>query len=171
MLGYDDPIWKELKGGYKVLYNPTVALQKLENGTSMSEAWDELWQELYHQGDVGEASYASVPQLVRIHREKQNLGWNIYSLVSEIEIERHRKTNPNIPIWLELSYRKAWTEILDLGLSDLREANDEITTRAILGALALSKGLIKFGALISTFDESEIDEFLNESMAWSDLYR
>ena len=73
MLGYDDPIWKELKGGYKVLYNPTVALQKLENGISMSEAWDELWQELYHQGDVGVASYASVPQLVRIHREKQNL--------------------------------------------------------------------------------------------------
>jgi len=91
--------------------------------------------------------------------------------VSAIEIERHRKTNPNIPIWLELSYRKAWTEILDLGLSDLREANDEITTRAILGALALSKGLIKFGALISTFEESEIDKFLNESMAWSDLYR
>jgi hypothetical protein len=35
MLGYDDPKWKELKGGYKVPYNPTVALQKLENGKTL----------------------------------------------------------------------------------------------------------------------------------------
>lgn len=111
-----------------------------------------------------------MPHLVRIHRDKQNLDWNLYALVSIIEIERHRNTNPNLPNWLELSYRRALAEILDLGLHDLRKANDEITTRAILGALALSKGLVKFGTIISTFEESEISEYLDEHMAWSELY-
>jgi hypothetical protein len=61
MLSYDDPQWKELKGGYKTLYNPTVALQKLERAEKIEDAWEELSNKLHHQGDVGEASYAAVP--------------------------------------------------------------------------------------------------------------
>jgi hypothetical protein len=35
------------------------------------------------------------------------LDWNLYALVSTIEIERHRKTNPPIHDWLESSYKRA----------------------------------------------------------------
>jgi hypothetical protein len=171
MMDYSDPKWKELKGGYKVPYDPTAALRNLESGKKIEAAWKELWNELHHQGDVGEASYAAVPHLVRIHKETGSLDWNLYALVSVIETERHRKSNPNLPKWLEASYREALNELLELGLADLRKATDETTVRAILGALALSKGLTKFGTLISTLDESEIAEYLDEHLGWSELYR
>ena len=171
MLSYDDPKWRELKGGYKVPYDPTGALRKLEAGHGVQEAWDELWQELHHQGDIGEASYAAVPHLVRIHKKNRNLGWNLYALVSTIEIERHRKTNPPIPDWLEPSYRKAWSTLADLALQDLPEANDGTFLRSILGAIALAKGRLELGAVISNFEGSELVDLLDEYMGWSDLYR
>jgi hypothetical protein len=143
----------------------------LEAGKNIKEAWEELWNELHHQGDVGEASYAAVPHLVRIQMERGALDWNLYALISTIEVERHRKTNPDIPKWLESSYMGSWKIALELGLEDLRKAKDEITIQSILGAIALSKGLLKFGALISHFDESEITEYLDEYLAWSELYR
>jgi hypothetical protein len=61
---YDDPRWRALKGGYREIYDPTPALARLESGVALGEAWEELWNELHHQGDVGEASYTVVPGLV-----------------------------------------------------------------------------------------------------------
>ena len=72
----NDARWSELKGGYRIAYDPPPALAKLERDAGDAEAWEELWNELHHQGDVGEASYASVPELVRIHREHEGRGWN-----------------------------------------------------------------------------------------------
>ena len=54
MLNVDDIRWTKLAGGYRVPYDPRAALRKLASGTEVSEAWKELWQELHHQGDVGE---------------------------------------------------------------------------------------------------------------------
>ena len=104
MLKFDDPKWAVLKGGYAVAYRPVSALSKLEAGVNPEEAWKELWNGLHHQGDLGEASYAAVPHLVRIHKERGNLGWNLFALTSTIEIERHRKGNPPLPGWVEYDY-------------------------------------------------------------------
>lgn len=91
MLNLDDPKWKELNGGYRTPYDASIALRELEAG---EDAWDELWQELHHQGDVGEASYAAVPHLVRIAGAASEIDRNLFSLVATIEIERHRGGNP-----------------------------------------------------------------------------
>ncbi|MBO0862735.1 MAG: hypothetical protein J2P21_30390 [Chloracidobacterium sp.] len=91
MLAYNDPKWRELKDGYQVLYDPTPALKKLERGSDTAAAWDELWRELRHQSDVGEASYAAVPNLAQIHQTTHSLDWNLYALASTIEIARHQK--------------------------------------------------------------------------------
>lgn len=56
-----------MEGGYRLPYDPRPALDRLAT-VDVAAAWAELWQELYHQGDVGEASYAAVPELVRLHR-------------------------------------------------------------------------------------------------------
>ncbi|MDH2433788.1 hypothetical protein QCD60_14540 [Pokkaliibacter sp. MBI-7] len=171
MLSYEDKKWNELIGGYKTLYNPVSALKMLERDPASKKAWDELWNELHHQGDVGSASYAAIPELVRIHQEVQFPASNFYSLASTIEIERHRKSNPLLPEWLEPSYFSAWCIILDLALKDVREARDQLSVHAILGALAIAKGALKLGALISYSDETEIEEQLNEAIAWSEIYR
>jgi hypothetical protein len=96
---------------------------------------------------------------------------NFYSLVSIIEIERHRISNPSLPEWLELSYFSAWRSISDLALKDIREVKDQLSVQAILGALAISKGALKLGALISYSDKAEIQEQLNKAIVWSELYR
>lgn len=171
MLSYEDKKWNELIGGYKTLYNPVPALKTLERDPISQHTWDELWSELHHQGDIGSASYAAIPELVRIHQEIQLPTSNFYSLVSIIEIERHRISNPSLPEWLELSYFSAWRSISDLALKDIREVKDQLSVQAILGALAISKGALRLGALISYSDEAEIQEQLNKAIAWSELYR
>lgn len=168
MLPLNDPRWKSLKGGYKVPYDASVALARLEAGV---DVWDELWQELHHQGDVGEASYASVPHLVRICGTLPSRDWNVYALLSTIEVERHRKSNPPLPAWLRPDYEEALRNLLALGLSDLARVADPTTIQSILGAVALAKGAVKLGAWIAFSDELEIEENLNFKQAWSDLYR
>lgn len=171
MLAYDDPKWRELKGGYKIPYDPTPALRKLESGIDTAAAWDELWQELHHQGDIGEASYAAIPHLVRIHYETHALDWNLYGLAAVIEIERHRKTNPPLPSWLAQDYREAWKTLLNLAIDDLRVAKDETTVEASLGVIALGKGLLTLGVVISNFTEDERLEILDTYNSWSETYQ
>ena len=76
MLSFDDERWKHLMGGYKIPFDPRPSLRKLENQQDAASAWEELREELHHQGDVGNASYAAVPELVRIHRCGAAADWN-----------------------------------------------------------------------------------------------
>jgi hypothetical protein len=68
MLPLDDPPWKTLTGGYQVPYDVLVPLHKLFERDASKELWDESWQELHHQGDLGTASYAAVPHLLEYAR-------------------------------------------------------------------------------------------------------
>ncbi len=86
----------ELISGYGTPYNPFPVLQRLE--TDHESAINELWENLYHQGDVGTASYAAVPILV----QKGEL-----SLVAAIEVARHKDHNPEIPSELVAGYNQA----------------------------------------------------------------
>jgi len=167
LLPLSDPKWKELTGGYKIPYDASVALSRLERG---EDVWNELWQELHHQGDVGEASYAAVPHIVRIAAKLSRRDWNLYGLLSTIEIERHRKSNPPLPPWLTESYRLAWRTLLDIALEDLRVLTERETVQSILGVLALAKGDLKLGAMISFIDDSELGDALERVVAWSELY-
>ena len=81
----DDPRWKHLEGGYRVAYNPMGALRRFEAGEVQSDIWRELGNELHHQGDVGIASYATIPQLVDLQRRTRKLDWNLYALAATIE--------------------------------------------------------------------------------------
>lgn len=167
MLPLFDPKWASLLGGYRLPYDPSEALSRLENG---QDAWDELWNELHHQGDVGEASYAAVPQLVRIATQANQRDWNFYGLVSTIDIERRRTGNPPLPNWLTDDYGAALEEMKRLALHDLPLQEDVFTVRAILAALALCKGQVKLGVLVSSLDSADLDELVDERLAWQKLY-
>lgn len=83
----EDEKWIGLEGGYRgCQYDPRPALTRLRAGDE--SAWTELWNELHHQGDVGLASYAVVPQLVRIHRDRDIPDWQTYALIGTIEVCR-----------------------------------------------------------------------------------
>ena len=170
MIGFDDKHWEGLKGGYKVVYDPRPVLHELEDGSPVAPIWEELWGELHHQGDIGEASYAAVPYLVRHISRSTTPDWNAYGLVAVVEIERHRKGNPPLPAWISGAYFQAWGELLALASRDLKVTDDPITVRTILGTIALAKGELKLGAFIVDLDTSEIDEFLETRSAWSSFY-
>lgn len=92
---------KQLKGGYGIPYDTEPALKKL--GSSRDEAISELWENLYHQGDVGLASYAAVPALVEAGE---------LSLVAAIEEARNSGSNPELPISLSKKYNLALKKAL-----------------------------------------------------------
>jgi hypothetical protein len=158
MLSLDDERWTSMKGGYRVPFDPRPGLRKLEAGRDVQAAWDALWQGLHHQGDVGEASYAAVPHLVRIHCQRGVADWNTYAMVATIELARGRGANPDVPAWLSQGYQEAIHRLAEAGLRELPRAEGQEAIRSILGMLAIWKGARSYGRVLSSFTEDELLE-------------
>lgn len=169
-LSVDDPRWRSLAGGYGIAYDPRPALRALEADFRDGAAWKELWGELHHQGDVGEASYAALPTLVTLGERAAARDWNLYALAATIEVERHRHSNPDLPAWLAPLYAEAWEALVRLALSDLAAATDSLVVQSALAVVALGRGALRLGALLADLDASEIEEYLNDHAAWDELY-
>ena len=166
-LSLTDPIWSELNGGYGIPYDASKVLVRMERGESV---WEELWEELHHQGGVGVASYAAIPQIVRISEAQRESNWHLYALAATIEVERHRKKNPALPDWLASSYKAAWESLVKLALCDLAGKPDELTLRSALSVIALGRGDLKLGAMLNHADTDEIAAYVEGNLAWSSLY-
>lgn len=171
MLGFDDPRWGALAGGYRFPYDPRPALRRLAADWRDEVAWAELWEDLHHQGDIGEASYAAVPALVDLARRVPERGWQFYALAATIETERHARRNPPLPGWLAPAYGRAWADLLSLALDELRSTADPLVVQSALAAVALAKGATGLGAMIAHLDASELAESLDRAVAWSERYR
>jgi hypothetical protein len=156
MLEFDDPRWEEMTGGYKVPFDPRPLLQRLESEKDIGPVWSELWQELYHQGDVGEASFAAIPHIVRIYCERGVLDYNAYAMIAIIELARNRDQNPDVPQWLKDDCFDAIHALAEKGGLELPDAQDTDTCCAILGILALDKGLRTHARLLANYSEDEL---------------
>jgi hypothetical protein len=156
MLSLDDARWNELKGGYQTPFDPRPLLKKIESGEDLENTWHELWGELHHQGDVGEASYAAVPHIVRIHRHQGILDWNPYALVACIELARAQGNNPALPTWLENEYFDSIQELAKIGMDEFSQSKASAEIRGILTVLALSKGARTYAKLILEYSEEEL---------------
>ena len=107
-----------MSGGYKTPFDPRPLLKRLEIESDKSTVWEELWNELHHQGDVGEASFAAVPYLVRAYRQRGVIDWNTFAIVAVIELARKEGKNPDVPGWLEEDYFRAIRELAELAATD-----------------------------------------------------
>lgn len=165
-LDFNDAAWSKMNGGHRVPYDPRNALRALEQGDAVA-AWEELWKQLHHQGKVGEASYAAVPHLVRIHEAREVADWNTYALVAAIEHARKSSRNPTLPRDFGEAYQNAWRRLFALGLVELRTAEDPSLVSSILAAIATAKGQRALGLFAALFDEEERAEILSEA-GWSD---
>jgi hypothetical protein len=156
MLGPDDERWKNLKGGYRTRFDSRPLLSKLEAGEDVQGTWDELWGNLHHQGDVGEASYAAVPHLVRIYRQRGVIDWNTYAIVAVIESARGEVGNPTVPDWLEKDYLRAIQELAEIGAAQVLVAKDPEEIRAMLSVLALAKNARVHARFLLNNSEEEL---------------
>lgn len=170
MLDLNDPRWEGLKGGYRVPYDPRPLLRRLAADGSRRDLWDELWNELHHQGDVGEASYAALVALVEIEKRRRGLGSDLHAFAATIEVERHRKANPPVPVWLEIDYGRAFAELAELASQDLRASGDLGRTLSAMAVVALARGHVQLGAFLIHLDGSELDELVADRLAWKELY-
>lgn len=136
-MNLNDERWIGLEGAYHCPYDVRPALRRLVAGETA--AWGELWDELHHQGDIGEASYAAIPQLVSWLIAKPGGDWNTYAFAATIEQARRSGDNPPLPSWLRDDYEAAWSDLEARALSDLQAAQDDDLVSSILAVLALAK--------------------------------
>jgi len=158
MLDFDDPHWIGLKGEYKMPFDPRPLLQRLGSEKDIGPVWSELWDELHHQGDVGEASFAAVPHIVKIYCNRGTPDWNAYAMVSVIELARGKDGNPDVPEWLEEDYLRAIDALAAKGISELPKARDPDLCREILGIIALAKGLRNHAHWLTNYSEEEMGQ-------------
>jgi len=162
-MAVDDRQWAELCGGYRTPYDPRNAIGRLSNGDAT--AWAELWQELYHQGDVGEASYAAVPLLADLHEVRGIADWNTYAIAASIEEARQMPHNPSMPHWLLDAYNEAWRKLQALATTELPVATEAELIDSIIAVLAFGKGRVSLGRMAMLGDD-ERKELLDAS-GWS----
>jgi hypothetical protein len=163
MLSLNDERWKGFDGGYRDRYDASIALSKLENGNvDVAQIWTELWENLHHQGDVGIASYATVPHIARIIRKRRLLDYNAFALVVVIELARGKGKNPEVPDWLQADYDLALKDIAQYGLENLNEEWDTETLQSVLGLVAILKGNRDLGELIFEIDANDAKELLEK---------
>jgi hypothetical protein len=158
VLPFDDIRWLELHGGYRTRFDPRALLRQLESAHEKESVWHELWGELHHQGDVGEASFAAVPHIVRIYKRTKTIEWNTYAIVAIIELARNVGQNPDLPAWLRTDYFDALRSLAETGAREILHSGDIDTNRAILSILALSRGLRVVARFLITCTEGELSE-------------
>jgi hypothetical protein len=151
--------WAELTDAYGQHYDPRPALATIANGAN--EGYAELWERLHHQGDLGTAAYAALPELSRLIGGASSPHWQAYALVATIEERRHDASNPGLPAWLEERYRAALQGVLDPALEHLRDAEANETILSILAVIAHAKGQRTL-AEIALWTEDERQDALGE---------
>jgi hypothetical protein len=146
MLDLDAPEWRSLTGGYRVPYDASLLLKKLETASDPTEVWDEIWNELHHRGDVGTASFAAAPWLLRIYREKSWIDFNLPNYIFALEDARSKSDNPPVPEWLAQDYQEAVEGVLSYCLSSRNQCDDPdfrkavvLLTAALLGAFEIAE--------------------------------
>lgn len=154
----DDIPWDELTGGYRIPYDPRPALAAIEAGTG---SWDDLGQQLYHQGDVGTASYVVVPFIARMTEAAAEPDWQPFALAASIDEARLEERNPDLPAWLADDYGAAWVQLFRTAWRLLPEAEEENLLATLFAVLAIGKHLPLL-ARMALLNESERGEMLEE---------
>jgi len=145
---FDNLLWDGLEGGYRIPYDPRPSLlELLEN--NQQQALEKLFENLYHQGDVGISSYAAVPFLIKV---------GALDLAGAIEAARHSPQNPELPAWLEVEYENSLRDALNQ--SPKSEAN-------LLGYYIIHASLSGSTQLVRALHLMSPEEILNDYDSFS----
>jgi len=100
--------WKTFDGGHRIPFDASVILRTLQTSDHPAEEpWNQIWNNLYHQGDVGIASYAALPWLFFIYKEKGWIDYHLPNFAYAVERSRQNPSNPMVPDWLLDEYEQA----------------------------------------------------------------
>jgi len=169
MLPLDDPRWSTYEGGYRVPYDASVPLRKLFEVGASDELWDELWQELHHQGDVGPASFAAVPWLLEFIRGSGKMDWNAFGLIAVIELERyHYCRNGTMPSELTDSYYAAVAMLPEVVAAHSQKEWEPPLMQRIVACTALARGQRLLARAYLEMDRDGAMKWLAEEMGFDE---
>ena len=140
LLPLDDPRWAIYHGGYRCPYDVVPLIRELQGNGTSDQFWELVWDELHHQGDVGEASYALVPYLVEYQSRQRELDDRVFHYCVVVDLAQPEKKNPAIPPELEFSYVKALRKLPVIGAELLRQGCPEEVVMGVAAATALAVG-------------------------------
>ncbi len=107
---------------------------------------------------MGEASYAAVPHLVRIYRQRGVIDWNTYAIVAVIELARDSGKNPELPEWLKEDYLQAIRELAEVGAVEVLKSTNFEDIQAILSILAIAAGARTHARFLINYSAEELLE-------------
>jgi len=160
LLPLDDPHWAQYRDGYnRAVVDVLPFIRKLQTGVLSEKDWNILWDDLHHQGDIGEASYAVVPYLAEYAQTASTIAWHAFGFPAVIELERTEHENPPVPEEIQRSYEHAITELPRIALRRGVEVWDEQCFEPVMACLALSLGRRTHARTYINLTDTEIPEF------------
>jgi hypothetical protein len=166
MLPLDDPRWQSYKGGYRVPYDASRGLRRLLTDGPCKELWEELWNNLHHQGDLHQASYAALPWLVEFIRRSPKLDWNAVALVALIELERDQHNNPPVAEELSSGYYAAIRSLPEVLSSHPDREWGDCVVQAAVACIALARGQRWFARAYFELDRATAGRWFSEELGW-----
>jgi hypothetical protein len=167
MLPLDDPRWTTYVGGYQVVYDASRFLRRLLEDEASDEELDEFGNELCHQGDLGSASYASVPWLVEYLRRCPELDARVGGLILTIEFARPFNRD-QMPDELRSGYDDSLRRFPDIVLSKRCGRWDDRQVQVAAAVLALEQGNRWFARTYFELDRALLDEMIQKEFGSAD---
>jgi hypothetical protein len=162
----NEPQWSDYKSGYNRSKTDIVDWIRTLLSKEFSELhWDYLWDELHHQGDVGEASYAVIPYLSEYAKLTETDNWNVWGFPVVVELARKENNNPPIPKELEESYFEAIKHLADTAAA--KDSWHSESSGCMSACIALAKGQRHFArAYLEMAAEVTAVEFIKCETGW-----
>lgn len=156
--------WENLNHAYGKASNIPQLLEKLsaypKEENYEEEPWFSLWSSLYHQGNIYSASFAAVPEIVKlILLAPESVTPSFFNLPTSIEITR-QKLNIEIPIEFLASYENAISELGKCALVCITHNRENEFTRAATAAFAISAGQIEHAEMLLEIPSEDVTETL-----------
>lgn len=169
MLALDDPRWQSYTGGYRVPYDASAPLRRLFVEGASPELWEELWQQLHHQGDVGPAAFAAVPWLLEYAARQKELEWHVFGLIAVIELERtHYCRNRPMPPELADDYSEAIARLPEVVSAHTHKEWSPIVTQHIVACIALARGQRLLARAYLDLDRDGAVKWLTEGIGFDE---
>lgn len=142
----DFQCWATYRGGYRTPCDIVPLIQRLQTRGTSEELWKVAWEELHHQGDVGEATYALVPYLVDHQSRQREIDEQVFHFSATVELARPENDNPPVPQELGHSYAMALDRLPVIGADLVKRGCPEPVVMAVAATTALAAGHRVLGA-------------------------
>ena len=167
LLPLDDQRWATYRSGFSRLpIDVSSVARRLAAGEADESVWSILWEDLHHQGDLGEAAYAIVPYLALYASQATELPWHVFGFPATVELERYNGRNPPLPPELELSYQWALRELPRVAATHPSKDWGEPVFECAAACFAISRGRRLLARAYLDFTNQEALRFLRDQIGY-----